>query len=63
MKNATKEKRCCDCRDGEHENLTENVRLYTVRNKSTKKLVKRGYFCEDHVHCILSDGEHELIEG
>ena len=58
-----KTKQCCECRDGGHENLTESVALYTVRDKVTKKLVKRGYLCEDHVHCILSDGEHELVPG
>jgi hypothetical protein len=49
-------KHCCECRDGEHDNYTEDVRLYMVREGDTNKLVKSGYLCSDHVHCLLEDG-------
>ena len=49
-------KQCCECRDGEHENLTDDVKLVTVRDPDTKKLVKRGYLCSDHIECYLLEG-------
>jgi hypothetical protein len=57
MKTATKQ--CKECRDGEHENLTEDVRFYTVWPAggfpSSNRPV-RMWLCSDHVHCILDDG-------
>ena len=53
-------KQCAECRDGEHDNITEDVQLVTVRDPETKKLVKRAYLCSDHRECHLDDG-YEVI--
>lgn len=49
-------KQCADCRDGDHENLSDEVELVTVKDPETGKLVKRSYMCTEHVDCYLSDG-------
>jgi hypothetical protein len=49
-------KQCADCRDGEHDNLTDDVELVVVRDPDTKKLVKRSYMCGDHQAAYLDDG-------
>jgi len=54
-------KQCAECRDGEHDNLTDDVRLVVIRDPDTKKLVKRAYLCSDHLECYAMDG-YEIIE-
>ena len=49
-------KQCADCRDGEHENYTDDVRLVYVKDPDTSKMVKRSYMCSDHVSQYLDDG-------
>ena len=49
-------KRCADCRNGEHENYDENIRLVTLRNPDTKKLFKRAYLCKEHRDMYAGDG-------
>jgi hypothetical protein len=49
-------KRCCECRNGEHDNITDDVRLYVVRDPDTNHIVLRGYLCSEHVQCKLEDG-------
>jgi hypothetical protein len=56
-----KGKRCCECRDGEHENLSDDVRLYVVREPSTGRMIRRGYLCAEHVSTNLEDGY--AVEG
>ena len=58
-----KERQCCECRDGEHENLAEKVALFLVRDPDTKKIVRRGYLCEEHVTTNLEDGYEVLSQG
>lgn len=53
-------KRCADCRDGEHPNYDDDVRLVVVRDPDTKKLVKRSYMCELHRTQYMDDG-YEVI--
>lgn len=48
--------RCADCRDGEHENYDENVRLVCVRDPDTKRVVKRAYMCDNHRQMYRNDG-------
>lgn len=63
------EKQCADCRDGEHENLSGDIQLVTVRDPETKRIVKRSYMCDEHVDCYLGDGyalyfpDGEKVEG
>ena len=50
------QKQCADCRDGEHDNYTDDVWLVFVRDQKTKKVVKRSWMCSEHVSCYLDDG-------
>ena len=49
-------KQCADCRDGEHDNIDENIKLVYVRDPDTKKMVKRAYMCEAHREMYNDDG-------
>lgn len=54
------ERQCCQCRDGEHENLSDVVDLVTVRDPEENTLVMRGYVCGEHQNAFLDDG-YEVI--
>ena len=56
------EKRCADCRSGEHENYDDDVMLVVVRDPDTKKLVRRSYMCGEHRGAYLDDG-YELLDN
>ena len=61
--NKTK-KRCSDCRDGEHENYDDNVKLVYLRDPDTKRIIKRSYMCESHRTMYEDDGyEVNTIRG
>ena len=49
-------KRCADCRDGEHTNYDEDVRLVVVRDPETRKILKRAYLCDLHRSMYDDDG-------
>ena len=49
-------KQCADCRDGEHDNYDDDVRLVRVTDPDTKKMVKRSYMCEGHRAMYIDDG-------
>lgn len=49
-------RRCCDCRDGEHENYDDDLVLTTIKDPDTGKLVKRGYLCGSHRQIYDDDG-------
>lgn len=53
-------KQCCDCRDGEHDNYDNNVKMIVVRDPETKNLIKRGYVCDEHEQMYCDDG-YEII--
>ena len=53
--------RCAECRDGEHDNLTNDVRLVLVRDPDTKRIVRRAWLCSDHISTNLEDG-YEVID-
>lgn len=48
-------KLCCECRDGEHENYDDDVKLVTVRSEDGK-LRLRGYICASHWGMLAEDG-------
>jgi hypothetical protein len=51
------EKRCADCRDGEHENYDDYVRFVVVRDPDSKRgFFKRAYMCSQHRYMYESDG-------
>jgi hypothetical protein len=49
-------RQCCDCRDGEHDNYDEDVRLVVVRDPDTGRILKRAYLCGDHRAMYRADG-------
>ncbi len=51
-----KTRQCCDCRDGEHDNLDDDVLLVTFRDPESNRIVKRGYLCGEHRTMYLDDG-------
>ena len=51
-----KTKVCADCRDGEHDNIDDNVMLVFVRDPDTKKMVRRCYMCGEHRLMYRMDG-------
>lgn len=56
-------KRCKDCRDGEHENLDDDVRLVIVIDPDTHKIYRRSYMCDNHRQMHLDDGYELLIKN
>lgn len=50
------ERRCADCRDGEHINYDDDVKLVIVRDPETGRLVKRAYMCRLHRDMYEEDG-------
>ena len=58
-----KAKTCCDCRDGEHENYDDDVRLTVVRDPDTGKLVKSAYLCGEHRSAYADDGYDVTVKG
>jgi hypothetical protein len=49
-------KRCSDCRNGEHSNYDDNVKLVIIRDPDSKKIIKRAYLCEEHRNMYNDDG-------
>lgn len=54
-------KRCAECRNGEHDNYNDNVRLVVVKNPDGGR-VRRLLMCEDHVTACLDDGYEVTIK-
>jgi len=51
-----KVKRCAACRNGEHDNYDDDVRLTVVSDPATGKLVHRAYLCGEHRQAYDYDG-------
>ena len=51
---------CSECRDGEHEDFCDDVRMTIIRDPDTKKLVYRGFLCSLHRDARDADG-YDLI--
>lgn len=49
-----KARQCFECRNGEHSNYDEDVRLTTIRDG--KKIAMRGYVCLSHRTAFEDDG-------
>lgn len=49
-------KRCADCRNGEHDNFDDDIKLVYVRNPETKKIIRRAYMCHSHRDMYADDG-------
>lgn len=49
-------KQCADCRDGEHENYNDDVRLVRVTDPDTGQMLKRAYLCGQHREMYTVDG-------
>jgi len=56
------QRQCADCRDGEHDNISDKVYLVVVRNPKTNRLVKRCYMCVDHIDRYEWDGYEVIIK-
>ena len=54
--------RCCECRNGEHENYDNDIFLVTVRDPDSKRIVLRGYLCGEHRGARLDDG-YEVLDN
>ena len=57
--------RCCECRNGEHEDYSDLVarRPVTVRDPETGNLVQRGYLCTLHADMRRDDGYKLYVNG
>jgi len=55
-KGANKMRICKDCKNGEHDNYTEDVKLVYVRDPDTKKIIRRAYMCSWHRDIYEDDG-------
>ena len=49
-------RQCSDCKDGEHDNIDEDIKLVCVKDPVTKKIVKRAYMCRSHQNMYENDG-------
>lgn len=47
---------CAECRDGEHDNYDDDIRLSVVRDPDTGKRVKQSNLCEHHREAYRQDG-------
>jgi hypothetical protein len=57
MKTQTKAlRRCAECRDGDHENYDDDVRLTTVRDPDSGRIALRAYLCGEHRAARRDDG-------
>lgn len=50
------QKRCAECRDGEHDNYDDDVHLTLVRDPDRNCLVLRAYLCGEHRDMRRNDG-------
>lgn len=51
-----KQNRCADCRDGEHDNIDDDVLLVYVRDPDAGRMLKRAYLCAEHRYMYEADG-------
>jgi len=49
-------RQCADCRNGEHDNYDDDVRLVYIQDIDTGKIVKRANLCKEHREMYQSDG-------
>ena len=56
------EKRCADCRNGEHGDYDDKIMLVVVRDPGTMRLIRRAYMCEEHRRMYNNDGYQVIIK-
>ena len=49
-------KHCADCRDGEHENYDDDVKLVMVKDPDERQFLKRAYLCGEHREMYAMEG-------
>jgi len=53
----SKAPQCADCRDGEHDNYDDELKLVIIRDPDMPgRMVKRAYLCEHHREMYAEDG-------
>jgi hypothetical protein len=55
-------KHCADCRDGEHENYDDDVKLVMVKAPDERQFLKRAYMCGEHRDMYEGDGYEVKIQ-
>jgi len=55
-------KKCSDCRDGEHDNYDDDVKLVVIKDPDTNKIYKRAYMCNHHQQQYDDDGYKIYIQ-
>ena len=48
--------RCFECREGEHDDMDDDIRLVLVRDPETNHIYRRGYLCGEHRGQFRDDG-------
>jgi len=46
---------CKDCKNGEHDNYDEDIKLVYIRDLETKKIIRRCYMCYEHRTMYIDD--------
>lgn len=49
-------KQCADCRDGEHDNYDDDVKLVIVKDPDERQFLKRANICGEHRRMYEGDG-------
>lgn len=51
-------KECCACKDAERhtDDRDDVIKLVTIKDPDDGKLVRRGYFCSEHIEIYENDG-------
>jgi len=55
-------KQCADCRDGEHDNYDDDVKLVMVKETDERQFLKRAYMCKAHRNMYEDDGYEVKIQ-
>jgi len=56
-------KHCAECRNAEHTNFDEDVRLTIVRNPDTNRIYRRAYMCNEHREMYHMDDFDVYVKG
>ncbi len=49
-------KQCAECRDGEHDDYDEDVKLVVIRDPADSSFHKRAKLCGEHRQMYADDG-------
>lgn len=58
-------KRCCECRNSEHEDFSDLIAKtpVVVKDPETNRIVQRGYICTCHADIRRDDGYRLFVNG